>query len=134
MNYFNEFTGVTRRRLVDYPGLSNLRIYIKHEWPRLSRENSHEPLIPRSRITRLNEAGRLCSIENSRRRAISCRRLTALVRKPLIRPGVNKRTRLDFSLPVIPRRCFNGRITTRRKNFPETFAGEISSPLVNRSG
>ena len=57
MNYFNEFTGVTRWRLVDYPGLSNLRIYIKHEWPRLSRENSHEPLIPRSRITRLNEAG-----------------------------------------------------------------------------
>lgn len=45
INYFNEFTGelLARWRLVDYPGLSNLRIYIKHEWPRPSRENSHEP-------------------------------------------------------------------------------------------
>lgn len=33
MNYFNEFTGVTRWRLVDYRGLSNLRICIKHECP-----------------------------------------------------------------------------------------------------
>lgn len=33
MNYFNEFTIVTRWRLVDYRGLSNLRICIKHERP-----------------------------------------------------------------------------------------------------
>jgi len=33
MNYFNEFTGVTRWRLVDYRGLSNLQICIKHECP-----------------------------------------------------------------------------------------------------
>jgi len=44
MNYFNEFTGVTRWRLVDYRGLSNLRICIKHECPALSRGN-----LPRSR-------------------------------------------------------------------------------------
>lgn len=42
MNYFNEFTGVTRWRLVDYRGLSNLRICIKHECPCCYRATARE--------------------------------------------------------------------------------------------
>lgn len=52
MNYFNEFTGVTRWRLVDYPWPSPIcEFTLNTSGPpspslpgRLSRENSHEPL------------------------------------------------------------------------------------------
>jgi hypothetical protein len=66
MNYFNEFTGVTRWRLVDYRGLSNLRICIKHECPALSRGN----------LPRLRASARACLSIGimKKRRAEGCTR------------------------------------------------------------
>jgi len=68
MNYFNEFTGVTRWRLVDYRGLSNLRICIKHECPALLRGN-----LPRSRACARTRACLSIGIMK-KRRAEGCTR------------------------------------------------------------